>query len=169
MTTSDTDATPAADIAAAAILLREALAIADSSGRTPARIALAVGGASVEVDWSQTPAAAAPQPLALTGAPSAVVPAAGADDGGAMPGIAVESPLVGTFYRAPSPEADPFVSVGDVVEEGQTIAIVEAMKLMNTITAPERGRISAILPEDGDRVEFGQPLVRLVPLGTDAA
>lgn len=68
------------------------------------------------------------------------------------------SPIVGTFYRAPSPDADPFVEVGDRVEPGQVLCIVEAMKLMNEIEADEAGTIVEIYPEDATPVEYGQPL-----------
>ena len=73
----------------------------------------------------------------------------------------IDSPLVGTFYRAPSPEADPFVGVGDRVSEGTTICIVEAMKVMNEITTELPGVIEKILVENGDSVEFGQPLFHI--------
>ncbi len=68
------------------------------------------------------------------------------------------SPIVGTFYRAPSPGADPFVEVGDRVEPGQVLCIVEAMKLMNEIEADEAGTIVEIYPDDATPVEYGQPL-----------
>ncbi|WP_157406730.1 acetyl-CoA carboxylase biotin carboxyl carrier protein, partial [Actinomadura rubrobrunea] len=70
----------------------------------------------------------------------------------------VESPLVGTFYRAPSPGARPFVEVGDEVEEGQQVAIVEAMKLMNAVTVDRPGRVVEVLVSDAEPVEYGQPL-----------
>jgi acetyl-CoA carboxylase biotin carboxyl carrier protein len=74
------------------------------------------------------------------------------------------APLVGTFYRAPEPGAKPFVEEGDVVDEGQTIAIVEAMKLMNQVKADRPGRVAEITATDGDWVEFEQVLMRLEPL-----
>jgi acetyl-CoA carboxylase biotin carboxyl carrier protein len=73
----------------------------------------------------------------------------------------IKAPLVGTFYRAGQPGADPFVKVGDVVEPGQTIGIVEAMKLMNQVTSDVKGTVSEILVEDGQWVEFEQALVLL--------
>ena len=69
--------------------------------------------------------------------------------------------MVGTFYRAPSPEAEPFCSVGDSISEDSTICIIEAMKVMNEIKAELNGRIVAILVENGEPVEFGQPLFRI--------
>lgn len=73
----------------------------------------------------------------------------------------VTSPLVGTFYSAPSPDANPFVSVGDSVKKGQVIAIIEAMKLMNEIESEFDGVVEAILVKDESVVEFGQPLFRI--------
>ena len=75
----------------------------------------------------------------------------------------VESPLVGTFYRKPSPDADVYVSEGDQVKKGDTLCIVEAMKLMNEIEAPIAGRIERILPGDGEVVEFGEVLFLIKP------
>ena len=73
-------------------------------------------------------------------------------------GHVVKSPMVGTFYRAPSPGAQPFIGVGDTVKLGQTICIIEAMKLLNEIEADRDGVIKAILVENGQPVEYGEPL-----------
>lgn len=74
---------------------------------------------------------------------------------------AVKSPMVGTAYTSPEPGARPYVEVGDAVQEGQTIMIVEAMKTMNQIPAPRSGKITAIFVEDGQPVEYGEPLVAI--------
>ncbi|PSW05536.1 acetyl-CoA carboxylase biotin carboxyl carrier protein subunit, partial [Photobacterium rosenbergii] len=74
-------------------------------------------------------------------------------------GHQVLSPMVGSFYRAPSPDAKPFVEIGQSVNAGDTLCIVEAMKMMNQIEADKAGTVVAILAEDGDAVEFDQPLV----------
>jgi acetyl-CoA carboxylase biotin carboxyl carrier protein len=79
--------------------------------------------------------------------------------------VAVPAPLVGTFYVAPSPDADPFVRVGDTVEPGQTLGIVEAMKLMNPIVADEAGVVAEVLAGDAESVEYGQVLMYLRPTG----
>ncbi|MCP4071913.1 MAG: acetyl-CoA carboxylase biotin carboxyl carrier protein [Hyphomicrobiales bacterium] len=79
-----------------------------------------------------------------------------ANDPGAVP-----SPMVGTAYLAPAPGAKQFVSIGEVVKEGQTVLIVEAMKTMNQIAAPRSGKVTAILVDDGQPVEFGEPLLIL--------
>ncbi len=73
-------------------------------------------------------------------------------------GDVVKSPIVGTFYEAPSPDSDPFVSVGDTVKQGQTLCIVEAMKIMNEIEAEFNGTVQKILVDNGQPVEFDQPL-----------
>jgi acetyl-CoA carboxylase biotin carboxyl carrier protein len=72
--------------------------------------------------------------------------------------VEIKSPMVGTFYRAPSPEAGPFVEVGQEIEVGQVICIIEAMKLMNEIKSEVKGRIVEVLVENAEPVEFGQPL-----------
>ncbi|MFP6557944.1 acetyl-CoA carboxylase biotin carboxyl carrier protein [Paraburkholderia sp. B3] len=102
-------------------------------------------------------AAPAMAPLAASGhAPEAAAPAAAAP---AVPqGHVVTSPMVGTFYRAPSPGADPFVQVGDTVKEGQTLCIIEAMKLLNEIESDVAGVVKEILVDNGQAVEYGQPL-----------
>ncbi|GAB6077602.1 acetyl-CoA carboxylase biotin carboxyl carrier protein [Hydrogenobaculum acidophilum] len=76
----------------------------------------------------------------------------------------IKSPLVGTFYRAPSPEAPPFVEVGDIISPGQTLCIIEALKVMNEIESDIKGRIESILVENGEVVEYGQPLFEISPL-----
>ena len=76
--------------------------------------------------------------------------------------VAVKSPLVGTFYAAPAEDAAPFVSVGDLVKKGQTLAIVEAMKLMNEIESDFDGKVAEVYVENGQAVEYGQPLFRIV-------
>jgi acetyl-CoA carboxylase biotin carboxyl carrier protein len=81
----------------------------------------------------------------------------------AKPGVIVSSPFVGTFYRAPSPDAPPFVDVGTKVKKGQTLCIVEAMKLMNEIESETDGVVAEILAQNATPVEFGEPLFRIVP------
>jgi acetyl-CoA carboxylase biotin carboxyl carrier protein len=73
-------------------------------------------------------------------------------------GNVIKSPIVGTFYRAPSPDADPFIQVGDQVEKGQTLCIVEAMKIMNEIESEFSGEVKKILVEDAEPIEYDQPL-----------
>ena len=79
-------------------------------------------------------------------------------------GVAIPSPMVGTFYRAPSPDAKPYIDVGSVVEIGDVVCIVEAMKMMNEIQSEVRGRVLKVMMENGKAVEYGQPLFLLEPL-----
>jgi acetyl-CoA carboxylase biotin carboxyl carrier protein len=102
------------------------------------------------VMFQPAPQAATPAPVAAVPIPEIVIPV---DEG-----HAVKSPMVGTFYRSASPGAAPFVEIGDTVAQGDTLCIVEAMKLMNEIEADASGTIKAILAENGQPVEFGQPL-----------
>jgi len=103
---------------------------------------------------------AAPAPMAAPAAapaPAAAEPSAPAEPAG----HSVRSPMVGTFYRAPSPTSPNFVEVGQQVKQGDTICIVEAMKMMNQIEADKSGTVEAILVENGQPVEFDQPLVTI--------
>jgi acetyl-CoA carboxylase biotin carboxyl carrier protein len=77
--------------------------------------------------------------------------------------ITIEAPMVGTFYRASSPTAEPYVREGDIVKEGQIVCIIEAMKLMNEIESKAAGRVAKILVENSQPVEYGQPLFLLEP------
>ena len=110
---------------------------------------------------------AAPQVVAAAPAPAAAAaPAPAAQEAApaeaAVTGHTVNSPMVGTFYQSPAPGAKAFVEVGQKVNAGDTICIVEAMKMMNQIEADKSGTIGAILVDDGEPVEFDQPLVTIV-------
>ncbi len=110
--------------------------------------------AQAPVHYAAAPVAApAPAAAPATEAPAVEAPAA------APAGHQVLSPMVGTFYRSPSPDAKAFVEVGQKVNAGDTLCIVEAMKMMNQIEADKSGVVTAILVEDGHPVEFDQPLV----------
>ena len=100
------------------------------------------------------PPASAPMPAAATAPVASSPPATPAEPEGHI----VKSPMVGTYYRCPSPGAKSFVEVGDSVKKGQTICIIEAMKLMNEIEADVNGVIKAVLVENGQPVEYGEPL-----------
>jgi len=90
-----------------------------------------------------------------------------AEEGTPVPShlVTMEAPMVGTFYRSPSPEAPPYVSEGDLVKQGQVVCIIEAMKLMNEIEAKTSGRVARILVENAQPVEYGQPLLLIEPRG----
>ena len=129
------------------------------------------GGRTVRISASPaTVAMGLPAVPARPGAPAAnaEMPAEAATPahGGAKPSnsVAITSPMVGTFYRAPAPDADPYAEVGDMVEVGQTVCIVEAMKLMNEIESEVRGKIVQILVENAQPVEFGQTLFLVEPV-----
>ncbi|HTI16910.1 MAG TPA: acetyl-CoA carboxylase biotin carboxyl carrier protein [Trinickia sp.] len=115
--------------------------------------------------YVQSPTQYAPQMTSSIPAPGAAAPAQAPASEAAAPatpaplqGQIVTAPMVGTFYRAPSPGADPFVQVGDIVKEGQTLCIIEAMKLLNEIESDKAGVIKEVLAENGQAVEYGQPL-----------
>ncbi|PKU24845.1 acetyl-CoA carboxylase biotin carboxyl carrier protein [Telmatospirillum siberiense] len=103
---------------------------------------------------SAAPATIAPSPAAT----ASVAPAPGGEDPANHPG-AVKSPMVGVAYLLPEPDAPRFVNVGDTVVEGQTLLLIEAMKTFNTIRATRNGKVTAILIENGQPVEFGEPLM----------
>ena len=106
---------------------------------------------------------AAPAPALPSAAPATAAPVAAAE-AVATPvpvGEEITSPMVGTFYRKPSPDAPSFVNVGDVVSEGQTLCIIEAMKVMNEIKAERSGTIAAVLVEDATPVQFGDAMFRI--------
>ena len=99
-----------------------------------------------------------PAPAAVPEAPAAASASTGASSGG-VPKNAVTSPMVGTIYTSPEPGKPAYVSVGDQVKEGQTLLIIEAMKVMNTLPAPRDGVVKEIMISDGQPVEFGEPLM----------
>ncbi|MCQ4040803.1 acetyl-CoA carboxylase biotin carboxyl carrier protein [Streptantibioticus rubrisoli] len=127
------------------------------------RVRIQYGEALVELEWPQDH----PAPSEAPAAPAR--PAAAAEEPAAPGEVGdrhhhITAPMVGNFYRAPEPGAPPFVNVGDLVEQGQDIGIVEAMKLMNPVQAERAGRVAAVLVEDGQPVEYGQPLIALEPV-----
>ncbi|MEU3520731.1 biotin/lipoyl-containing protein [Streptomyces sp. NPDC006654] len=138
-------------------LLREEIGrlVRDLPG-TPTAVTGRVGEAQLEVVWTPDPAA----PPAAPAEPAGPAPAAGPPP---APGRTVTAPLVGTFYRAPEPGARPFVEAGDRVVAGQTIGIVEAMKLMNHVASEWDGVVAEVLAEDAMAVEYGQALLRIEP------
>lgn len=114
-------------------------------------VARTVQAAPVQQIAAPAPVAAAP-----AAAPAVAAPAAPAASG--APDNAIPSPMVGTVYLRPNPDADEFAKIGDAVKEGDTILLVEAMKTFNPITAPKSGKLTAMLVEDGQPIEFGEPL-----------
>lgn len=145
------------------------------------RLVASSGVASVEIEHGDTrlrvkgvpPPAAAPVAAPAASAPAADLPAPMAGPAAVAPGDAeeavdeelhyVSSPIVGTFYRAPNPDADPYVRVGDLVKEGQTLCIVEAMKLMNEIECDVAGTVVKVFPDNAQPVEYGERLFAVRP------
>ena len=117
-------------------------------GSTVQRVAVAAGEYQIEIERAAQPGAPEPKPP---------------DDDEDDVRIPVLAPLVGTFYRAAKPGAKPYVEVGETVEAGQTVCIVEAMKTMNQVTARQAGRVVELKVENGERVEFEQVLMYLAP------
>ena len=143
-------------------LRRHAAALLGEAPGPLRRIRVQVGDASVEVEWPREAAAA---PAAAPGpAGNGTTPATGDGSAGTAAGAhLVRAPMVGTFYRAPAPGAKPFVEVGETVEAGQQVAVVEAMKLMNAIVADCAGTVAEVLVDDATPVEYDQPLIAIVP------
>jgi acetyl-CoA carboxylase biotin carboxyl carrier protein len=122
------------------------------------RSSTAAGGAAGLAVPRLAPAAAVPSaPAAVPASPSPAAPEPAAN------GTLVKSPIVGTFYRAPDPNSPPFVNVGDRIKVGQVLCIIEAMKLMNEIEAEVAGEVVKIHPENGQPVQYGDPLFTVRP------
>jgi acetyl-CoA carboxylase biotin carboxyl carrier protein len=127
-------------------------------GSTVQRFSVEAGDTKIEIERGM--------PAGVVAAPSGgAAPAAAGEAAAAAPELdgrhPIKAPLVGTFYRAPQPGAPPFVNEGDTVDEGQVVAIVEAMKLMNQVQADQAGKVAEILAEEGAWVEFEQVLMYL--------
>jgi acetyl-CoA carboxylase biotin carboxyl carrier protein len=142
--------------------VKKLIELLDESG--VAEIEIHEGEESVRI--SRFTSAATPVPVAAAAAPVPVVSASATElevsdesSAAAVPeGHVVKSPMVGTFYRAASPGAKPFVEVGDAVNEGDTLCIIEAMKMLNQIEADKAGMVTAILADNAEPVEYSQPL-----------
>lgn len=141
--------------------VKKLIELLDESG--VAEIEIHEGEESVRISRYSSAVAAVPVATPVAPAPAVVQAAASeleaVEEGKEIPsGHVVESPMVGTFYSAPSPGSKPFVEVGSDVSVGDTLCIVEAMKMLNQIETDKTGKIKAILVENGQPVEFGQPL-----------
>jgi acetyl-CoA carboxylase biotin carboxyl carrier protein len=122
------------------------------------KVKIVKGGRATPEMVAMLPApGAAPAPTAL----AAPAPPPAVEVPPKVEGHVLKSPMVGTFYRAPSPGAKPFVEVGDTVKAGQTVCIIEAMKLLNEIEADKDGVVKAVLAENGQPVEYGEPLLAI--------
>ena len=125
---------------------------------------LKVGGARLRVARGPSTTVTAASPTELAAPPAPASPAGDAAAEAAASGLeTVTAPMVGTFYRRPRPDAEPFVSVGDRIRKGQVLCIIEAMKLMNNIEADGSGEIVEVVPEDSSAVQFGDRLFVIRP------
>lgn len=122
-------------------------------------VRIARGAAVQHVPVAAPQAFAPPMPQAGAAAAPAVESPSNAAEDLLPPGTIVESPMVGTFYRSPSPGEKPFVEIGQNVTKGDTLCIIEAMKIMNQIVAETSGTVRAIVVEEGQPVEYGEPLI----------
>ncbi len=145
--------------------IKKLIELVEESGITELEVSEEEGSVRISRATVATPAnvqysipAAAPTPVAAPAAPAAT-PAAPAAAPEEIAGHKIRSPMVGTFYRSPSPEAKAFVEVGQTVKVGDALCIVEAMKMMNRIEADKAGVVKAILVNDGEPVEFDEPLI----------
>ena len=129
------------------------------------RVRVVRGGARVVEAFPMTVAQPGPVTAAAPSAAAAPAPAASSAAAKESNGVEIPSPMVGTFYRSPSPDASPYVEVGDRIGKDSPICIVEAMKVMNEIKAEIEGEILEILVQNGEPVEFGQPLFLVRPSG----
>ena len=145
--------------------IKKLIELVEESGITELEVSEEEGSVRISRATVATPAnvqysipAAAPTPVAAPAA-TAAAPAAPAAAPEEIAGHKIRSPMVGTFYRSPSPEAKAFVEVGQTVKVGDALCIVEAMKMMNRIEADKAGVVKAILVNDGEPVEFDEPLI----------
>ena len=147
-------------------LVKELLVLLDNSSATTIEIrrGFTTYRVSRDASYGVAPAYAAPHSaVAAAGGPAPQAAPAGAPESASTRLIEVKSPMVGTFYRAPEPGAEPYVKVGSHVGTGQALCIIEAMKIMNELEAEVTGTIREVLVEDAQPVEFGQVLFRVEP------
>ncbi|MDI2128989.1 acetyl-CoA carboxylase biotin carboxyl carrier protein [Yinghuangia seranimata] len=141
---------------------------ARSATGPPRRIHLETGGTVVDIEWDVAPAPQGPAPAVPEAGGAHVVAEASAPPRAPEPPdvalMVVRAPTVGTFYHSPDPGAKAFVAVGDTVRAGQTVGILEVMKMMTPITAESAGRVVDVVAPDAQPVEFDQPLIALEPL-----
>ncbi|MCX4744163.1 acetyl-CoA carboxylase biotin carboxyl carrier protein subunit [Kitasatospora sp. NBC_01287] len=143
---------------------RNVARLAKAAPTPPRRISVRDGQASVEIEWPEAAGQAGPAPLVGAAAP-ADGPSGGPTGEEQDALDYVRAPMVGTFYHAGSPEAAPFVRIGDLVRPGQPVGVLEAMKMMSTITAAVGGRVVEVIAPNAHPVEFDQRLIALEPVG----
>lgn len=159
---TDEAVAPESDVAMLRALCEEARSLAGGLRGSVSRLTLRAGDHAVEIEWGGAPGVAPGLAVGLE-AGGAATDELDSDDLGGDERYVITAPLVGFFYRCPEPGAKPFVEEGEVIEAGQDVAIVEAMKIMNRVQSDRPGRVVKILAEDGHMVEFGQELMVLEP------
>ncbi|MBX5446130.1 MAG: acetyl-CoA carboxylase biotin carboxyl carrier protein [Sphaerobacter sp.] len=147
------------DYAALTATVRELVKVMREGGI--GRLEIKRGDLKIELAAREEPAVSGPVPAEALVQATPTQPAA--DPAPAEEGHIITSPMIGTFYAAPAPGERPFVQVGDTVEVGQTVAIIEAMKIMNEIVADVAGTVVEIMVRDAEPVEYGHPLMRIKP------
>jgi acetyl-CoA carboxylase biotin carboxyl carrier protein len=140
-------------------LCKQARVLATGLPGALTKLTVMVGQNRVEVEWLPVAAAASPLPAGSPAANGVAAAAPAVDADATMDGHAIVAPLVGTVYLGPKPDDPPFVAEGDLVEAGQQVAIVEAMKIMNAVQADQAGRVVKVLVTDTEMVEYGQRLM----------
>jgi acetyl-CoA carboxylase biotin carboxyl carrier protein len=141
--------------------------LAEELAGTLRRVSVRSGEATVEVEWQPGPEYPAPAPISTPGTADVSNGDSGQSTADNEDITLITSPMVGTFYRASGPDEPPFVEPGDAVSEGQTVGMVEAMKLFNPIVADSAGVVTEIVVANAAAVEFGQPLIRMISSDTD--
>ena len=144
-------------------LCQETHALLAKLGGSAQRLSVQAGAHSIVVEWAPAQVAGRTSSVAPPAVPLAVP-----EESAAAGRHAIIAPLVGTFYRCPEPGAKPFVEVGDLVEVGQEVRVVEAMKIMNRIVADQEGRVAEFAVADGEMVEFAQAIMYLDPIAGTA-
>ena len=162
-------ASPPDVVAVLEAVCRSVAELARTAPKPPSRIRMGDGQTRVEIEWREPVRAEAAAHVPSTDTAVAVVEP-GAPAGEASDTLAyIRSPMVGTFYHASAPGSPPFVQVGDVVQQGQQVGVLEAMKMMSSVTASASGRVVEVLAANAQRVEFDAPLIALEPVIAEGA
>lgn len=140
---------------------RSVTELARSTPKPPSRIRMQDGQTRVEIEWPDPLRAADPSAQSAVAAIPADLPDAADSGASAEQRTYVRAPMVGTFYQSSAPDSPPFVQVGDVIQPGQQVGVLEAMKIMNNVTAEAGGRVVEVLAGNAQRVEFDEPLIAL--------
>lgn len=142
--------------------LKKLIKILEESQLTSIKISDKTDSVCIEKAPASAPAVTYTATAPIAEAPSQTAPVSAPEPSAPIPsGKTIDSPMVGVFYSAPNPDSAPFVSLGQEVKKGDVVCIIEAMKIMNEITAEENGKITEILVNNGDVVEYGQPMFRI--------